>query len=68
MLTGHKKGSEHVGNLPVCNSTPVLVLLTTKRSHHIALILGTSQEWRATDEINELTILFSTLRFWMMLT
>jgi hypothetical protein len=48
MLTGHKEGSEHVGNLPVSDRAPVLVLLTAKGSHHVTFILGTSQEEPAT--------------------
>ena len=50
MLTSHKEGSHHVGNLPVSDSTPVLVLLTTKSSHHVVFILGTIQGKGATDE------------------
>jgi len=50
MLTGHKEGSKHVGNLPVSDNTPILVLLTTKSGHHIMVILGAVQ-WRgAADE------------------
>jgi len=44
MLTGHKEGSKHMGNLPVSDSTPVLVLLTTESGHHVVFILGTIQE------------------------
>ena len=68
MLTGHKEGSEHVGDLPVSDSTPILVLLTTKGSHHVLFILGTFQGKGATDDGNELTILPSALRLWMILT
>ena len=50
MLTGHKEGSKHVGNLPVSDSTPVLVLLTTKSSHHVVFILGAIQGKGATDK------------------
>ena len=50
MLAGHKEGSKHVGNLPVSDSTPIFVLLTTKSSHHVVFILGTIQGKGATDE------------------
>ena len=43
MLTGHKEGSEYVGDLPVSDSTSVLVLLSTKGSHQVTFILETSQ-------------------------
>jgi len=68
MLASHKEGSEHMSDLPISDSASVLVLLTTEGSHHVAFVLGANQEGRATDEINKLTILFSTLRLWMMLT
>ena len=50
MLTGHKEGSQYMGNLPVSDNSPVLILLTAKSSHHVVFILGTIQEKGATDE------------------
>ena len=41
MLTSHKEGGEHVGDLPVGDGTPILVLLTAKSSHHVMFVLGT---------------------------
>ena len=46
MLTGHKEGSEHVGDLPVSDIAPILILLTTKGSHHVTFVLGASQGYR----------------------
>ena len=64
MLAGHEEGRKHVGNIPVSNDTPVLILLSAKSGHHVAFILRASKEVEGvvTCEISKLTILFSALR------
>jgi hypothetical protein len=45
MLASHEKGSEHVGYIPVGNSTPIFILLSAECGHHVTFILRECKDW-----------------------